>query len=53
MSREGGQFKCLKREEAGTGKGLKYAKAVLCQVLRSGQDGLYEGLKSKEQTNVL
>ncbi len=44
---------CLKREEADPCKGLKYVKAVLGQGLRSGQNGLYEGLKSKEQTNVL
>jgi hypothetical protein len=44
---------CLKREEADPCKGLKYVKAVLCGGLRTGQDGLYEGLKSKEQNNVL
>ncbi len=39
MSREAGQYECLKREEADPCKGLKYVKAVLCQGLRRGQDG--------------
>jgi hypothetical protein len=39
--------------ETGPCKGLKYAKAVLCKGLKSGQDGQHEVLKSGEQTNVL
>jgi hypothetical protein len=44
---------CLKREEADPCNSLKYVKAFLCQGLRSGQNGFYEGLMSNEQTNVL